>query len=124
MMPRQFVNGFEWNLEYEKFTELIILPKKNMTQIKVQYELIGKKYAVHCEELKTQLICKDNDILMIHKNHEIDMLKKDNEIDILKKDKELIQKDVELLQLKLQLAEFVIRYVFLRRLNDQRNIRV
>jgi len=102
---RQFVSGLDWNLKYEKFTELIVLPKKNMTQIKVQYELIGKKYAVHCDELKTQLIKKDNDILMMKKDHEIDMLKKDNHIDILKKDYALIQKDNELLQLKLQISE-------------------
>jgi hypothetical protein len=82
----------------------MVLPKKNMTQIKVQYELIGKKYAVHCEELKLQLISKDNDVLMMKKDHEIDMLKKDNYIDILKKDNELVQKDNELLQLKLEIA--------------------
>ena len=47
---------------------------------------------------------KDHQLEILKKDHEIELLKRDHDIELLKKDIDLLKKDNEILNFKLQLA--------------------
>jgi hypothetical protein len=102
---KDFVNGFDWNFKYENYTELLILPNKNMKQIKVQYELIGKKYAGHCEELNKKILELESKIEILKHVNDNEILK--YQLNTEKQNVKMmeIEKNNEILELKLQMAK-------------------
>jgi hypothetical protein len=91
---KQFVNDMDLSFKYENQEELLILPQKLMTQIKNQYELISKKYIGHNTELVAKIKNLENEVEIL--NHKITFEQQNVQME---------QKNNEILQLKLFIAE-------------------
>ena len=114
-------------------TELVVINDKQIKSIKDQYSLIGSKYMgkannfnemikdltiKHEKELtvirhEQELMIKDNELMIKDKDNELIMKDKNNEL--MMKDKEmmaelhekkLLQKDIEILNQRIELMEF------------------
>jgi hypothetical protein len=101
---RDFFQSLDIELKYKKYDELVIIKPSLFKIVKNQYLQLSNAYAGHIkelivkvEDLKKELILKDKDIELIKEKHKNELLAKDNEIITLKK-------DLEIEQLKLQLA--------------------
>jgi hypothetical protein len=72
---RQFVKANNLKFEYKNHVEIIIISKKNIKKIKVQYDLIYNKYSGRCKELIAQNKDLQNQLAMQQKQNENNVLK-------------------------------------------------
>jgi hypothetical protein len=116
------MQGMNISFTYQKNKELVIASKKQLAIIKEYYDTITELYRGRIKEMTDALEKKDHEIDTVKKNNEISMLEKDmiiqrqekdNKISILEKDmiiqkqekhNELLQKDIIILQLRLDAA--------------------
>lgn len=95
---RMFMDALKINLEYEKHSELVVIPKDMMKLVDKQYQQIGNSYMGHISELITKIKELENKIEKQSLTYELGMEK-------MKHENEILKKDTEIIKLKLQLAE-------------------
>jgi hypothetical protein len=98
------MQGMNISFTYQKNKELVIASKKQLVIIKEYYDTVTELYRGRIKEMIYALEKKDIEINTIKKNNEISMLEKDMIIQRQKKDNELLQKDIIILQLRLDAA--------------------
>ena len=100
--------------KYESYNELIIINPKLIKNIKNQYDMIQNKYSGHIKELLLQMKELENKLSLTEAAMKINSLKYENEINeykhkndilILQHKNELQNKNVEVLEYKLQLLQ-------------------
>lgn len=113
---------FKSNLvEYKNMIELIVINKKELSQIKQHYSMIQKNYIGRYEEMnekikqmekeiigfETQLVLKDKEIETLKDKHKIELMevKHKNDLDEERHKLELQNKEIELLNYKIKLLE-------------------
>ena len=88
------------------------MPKKYEKQLEEKFTFISQNYSGHIKELITKLKDKDNEIMLLNEKHENEILKcklelKNKDYEMEKQNTKIVEceKNNEILQLKLQLAE-------------------
>jgi hypothetical protein len=109
---KDYVKTLDIKLEYKNYDELIILPKNYEKQMEEKFTFVSQNYSGHNAELITKLKDKENEILLLNETHEKNILEyklklKDKDCEMEKQNTKIIEheKNNEILQLKLQLAE-------------------
>jgi T5orf172 domain len=94
---------------HENHKELVIINKKELSDIKKIYENIQRNFIGRYEEINNKMISLEKEILMLHNSISLNDEKhknelKDKEIEIMKEkyEKELIKKELEIMKLKLE----------------------
>lgn len=95
---RMFMDALKINLEYEKHSELVVIPKDMMKLVDKQYQQIGSNYMGHISELITKIKELENKLEKQSLTYELGLEK-------VKHENEILKKDTEIIKLKLQLAE-------------------
>ena len=103
MKIKKLFKEMELNLKYEKYSELVIVPNKNIKFVKENYETISSSYIGNFKEMIIKIKEKDHEMELLKKSHEIELFKKAHENELLKKDNELLMKELEILELKSKL---------------------
>jgi hypothetical protein len=83
-------------------TELIVINKNNLDQIKQHYKMMQNSYIGRYEEMNKKIVELQKELLI--KDHQIAI--KDKELKLKDKDIELEKQKVELLELKIQILKF------------------
>ena len=102
---------FKTNLvEYKNMNELIIITKKDISQIKQHYSMIQHSYIGRYEEMHTKISQLEKDIIELNnkillKDKDIELLVEKHKNEIQNKELELKNKDIEMLQYKIKLLE-------------------
>ena len=100
--------------KYESYNELIIINPKLLKNIKNQYDMIQNKYSGHIKELLLQIKELENKLSLTEATMNMNNLKYENEINeykhkndilILQHKNELQNKNIEVLEYKLQLLQ-------------------
>ncbi len=61
-------------IKHDKFTELVVIPKKKMPFVKNQYGMISRAYMGHVAELINQLKEKDHKIENNNLRHKLELM--------------------------------------------------
>ena len=96
---------YQYLYKYESNNELIIINPKLLKNIKNQYDMIQNKYSGHIKELLLQIKELENKLTLTEATMKINNLKYENEINEYKHKNELQNKNVEVLEYKLQLFQ-------------------
>jgi len=81
---KHLFEGLELVLPHEKYDEHTVIPKNKMKLVKEQYSMISDAYIGHVREFINKIKEKDNEIAMLKEKHQNELLKKDLEIANLK----------------------------------------
>ena len=90
-------------IEYNNTKELIIINKKDISQIKQHYKMIQNSYIGRYEEMQNKIIQLEKDIIEL--NNKLILQSKEIELINEKHKNELKDKDIELLNYKIKLLE-------------------
>jgi hypothetical protein len=90
-------------IEYNNSKELIIINKKDISQIKQHYKMIQNSYIGRYEEMQNKIIQLEKDIIEL--NNKLILQSKEIELINEKHKNELKDKDIELLNYKIKLLE-------------------
>ena len=105
---------YQYLYKYDSYNELIIINPKLLKNIKNQYDMIQNKYSGHIKELLLQIKELENKLILTETTMQMNNLKYENEINeykhkndilILQHKNELQNKNVEVLEYKLQLLQ-------------------
>ncbi len=80
--------------DHNVYTELAILPKKKLDNVKQHYATVSKAYMGHITEITNQ---------KKELEHQIELLKKDNELAKQKYENELLKKEIKLIKMQQKL---------------------
>ena len=106
---------FKSNLvEYKNMNELIVITKKDISQIKQHYSMIQHSYIGRYEEMHTKISQLEKDIIELNnkillKDKDIELLVEKHKNEIQNKELELKNKDIEMLNYKIKLLEINIK---------------
>ena len=99
---------FKSNLiEYKNSKELIVINKKDISQIKQHYKMIQNSYIGRYDEMNNKISLLEKEIIEL--NNKILLKDKDIEILIGKHNNELKDKDIKILEYKIKLLELNIK---------------
>jgi hypothetical protein len=101
---KNFFDALSLDFSFEKYDELIIIPKKHDKLVKKQYEHLSKSYMGNIADLVNKLKDKDHELLLAKNNDNLSIKEYENKL--LKKDNELLQMQNELNILKLKLKKY------------------
>ena len=90
-------------IEYKNSKELIVINKKDITQIKQHYRMIQNSYIGRYDEMNNKISLLEKEIIEL--NNKLLIKDKDMEILIEKHKNELKDKDIEILEYKIKLLE-------------------
>jgi hypothetical protein len=116
---RSYFEAFDLGFDFEKNTELIIVKPTLFKNIEKQFKLISSEYAGHMKDMIKKVEDLKRDIELRNEKEKVKLLEKDNALlekdkAILEKDKAMLEKDnkinmleknLEIAQLKNQLAQ-------------------
>ncbi len=99
-------------LENNNTKELIVINKKDISQIKQHYGMIQKSYIGRYEEMNNQIVLLEKEIMglnnkmvLVVEKHKNELQDKEREVLIEKHKNELKDKDIEILHYKIKLLE-------------------
>ena len=95
---KDYFIGNGYKLDYSNHDELVIIKKKQLSVVKTQYHLLGSLYAGHVAELTSKIKDMENKAEIEKQKYLTELLRESNRADIM-------EKDNEILRLKLELAK-------------------
>lgn len=102
---RDYFNDINAQFDYKDYNELIILDQKKLNNtVKKQYTNLSKSYGGHITEFITKIKQLEDKIMFNEEKHKRELSEERHKYELALKDQKLLQKETELLILKLELA--------------------
>lgn len=95
---KNFFEGMDMVIPHDKFSELAVIPKNKMKNVKNQYKLISQSYLGHVKNLITEI---EN----LKKDHKMEIMEYKHKIEISEQRNESLMKDLEIAHLKSKLVK-------------------